>query len=82
MYTSGDGNSSIRKSSVDGHINITATELETLAKQFVARVPAQTFSGAEIQGHLLRWKWDPQGALADGDRWAKDLLATKAIWKS
>lgn len=81
----GHGSSS-RKSSVDvakivagtsRRKNISSKELHVMAKDFAARLPESTFSGADIQGFLLLKKWDPDGALTTMDHWAKNTLAAK-----
>ncbi|KAI1337043.1 BCS1 N terminal-domain-containing protein [Xylariaceae sp. FL0016] len=38
-------------------------QIKALAESFVAKIPAHEFSPAEIQGHLLRHKRDPQKAV-------------------
>lgn len=37
--------------------------VKAMAKEFAARIPAHEFSPAELQGHLLRHKRDPQAAI-------------------
>ncbi|KAK7976041.1 hypothetical protein PG989_014504 [Apiospora arundinis] len=39
------------------------TRVNTLALEFASRIPAHEFSPAELQGHLLRYKRDPQAAI-------------------
>ncbi|ETS74301.1 hypothetical protein PFICI_14167 [Pestalotiopsis fici W106-1] len=41
--------------------------VEAMALEFAARIPAHEFSPAELQGHLLRHKRDPQAAINTAD---------------
>ncbi|PGG95824.1 hypothetical protein AJ80_09906 [Polytolypa hystricis UAMH7299] len=40
-----------------------------LAERFAAAVPENKLSSAEVQGYLMRWKDDSQGAVNGVDRW-------------
>jgi len=43
----------------------TPPELATLAQQFASKIPDQSLCPAAIQGHLMSYKGDPDGALRD-----------------
>lgn len=40
---------------------------QKLAKAFAAKIPTHEFSPAELQGHLMKYKRDPQGAIDGAD---------------
>lgn len=41
--------------------------VEALAREFASRIPAHEFSPAELQGHLMRHKRNPRGAIDSAD---------------
>lgn len=66
----------------NGHIknpgNDTEVEgLEDLAKEFAALIPDDTFTPAEIQNHLMRYKNEPREAVRTAEEWKKGVLAEK-----
>lgn len=50
-------------------------ELEKLALSFSSRIDDNTFTPAQIQGYLLNWRSDPQGAVDNLVEWAKEEVA-------
>lgn len=57
---------------------LTRSELQKIAKEFSLKIPpTQVLSPAEIQGFLLRRKKDPRRALAEVDKWVKELVKAK-----
>jgi hypothetical protein len=55
-----------------------AEELDALAPEFAALTPTETYSVAELQGYLLNYKWDPQGAVDGMPQWMKGQEQEKA----
>ncbi len=53
------------------------TSLEQSADDFAASFEDGTFTPAEIQGFLLKWKNDPTEALAEGPAWKAQQLRDK-----
>ncbi|KAM0708073.1 hypothetical protein Q7P35_004722 [Cladosporium inversicolor] len=51
--------------------------LEDLAKEFAALIPDDTFTPAEIQNHLMRYKNEPREAVRAAEEWKKGVLAEK-----
>jgi chaperone BCS1 len=51
--------------------------LEDLAKEFAALIPDDTFTPAEIQNHLMRYKNEPREAVRTAEEWKKGVLAEK-----
>ena len=51
--------------------------LEDLAKEFAALIPDDTFTPAEIQNHLMKYKNDPREAVRTAEGWKKGVLAEK-----
>ncbi|KAK7038512.1 p-loop containing nucleoside triphosphate hydrolase protein [Favolaschia claudopus] len=51
----------------------TLEEIQKAATEFAAAIPAETFSIAQIQGYLLRKKWDPLGAARGAAEWISEL---------
>ena len=59
---------------------LTTTELQTLAQAFADALPESRLSLAAIQGFLLGYKRNPQGAAEKAKAWADDALkGTNAI---
>lgn len=56
---------------------LSESELKILAKEFAAHVPDDTFTPAEIQNHLMRYKKEPRVALEKVEGWVEELLAEK-----
>lgn len=53
-------------------------EIEKLAEDFAARIPAHEFSPAELQGYLLKNKRDAQGAVRGAEAWVVEARKEKA----
>ncbi|KAH8824515.1 P-loop containing nucleoside triphosphate hydrolase protein [Flagelloscypha sp. PMI_526] len=51
--------------------------LPTLTDRFISLVPAATFSTAELQGYLLLYKFDPEGAADNAAEWIEEQLAER-----
>ncbi len=51
--------------------------IEDIAAAFADRLPANTFTPAEIQGFLLTRKKEPKKALEEVTTWSKSMLETK-----
>lgn len=52
-------------------------DLEALALEFAGHIPDGTFTPAEIQNHLMRYKKEPRTAVALAGKWVEELLADK-----
>jgi chaperone BCS1 len=52
-------------------------DLEDLAVEFAGHVPDNTFTPAEIQNHLMRYKKEPRTAVDLSEEWVHDLLVEK-----
>ena len=52
-------------------------EVEALALQFAAKMPADEFSPAEVQGYLLRHKRSARDAVRNVDSWVAELRKQK-----
>lgn len=52
-----------------------------LAEEFAAKIPADEFSPAELQGLLLKNKRDPEGAVAGAEKWVVEKRNEKAAKK-
>jgi chaperone BCS1 len=55
-----------------------AHDLQELANEFAEKIPPRTFSPAEVQGYLLRYRESPQDAVAGIESWIESSLAEKA----
>lgn len=53
-------------------------EMEKLAEEFAAQIPAHEFSPAELQGYLLKNKRDAVGAVRGAEAWVVDARKEKA----
>ncbi|MCJ1396141.1 hypothetical protein MMC18_009030 [Xylographa bjoerkii] len=53
-------------------------DLEALAEAFTASIPEGMFSLASVQGHLLRWKREPQRAVEEVGGWCREVLGEGA----
>lgn len=53
-------------------------EIEKLADDFAARIPAHEFSPAELQGYLLKNKRDARGAVRGAEAWVVEARKEKA----
>ncbi|KAI3392557.1 hypothetical protein diail_5528 [Diaporthe ilicicola] len=53
-------------------------EIERLAGDFAARIPAHEFSPAELQGYLLKNKRDAEGAVRGAEAWVVEARKEKA----
>lgn len=58
-------------------LSSSAATLEDLAIEFAARVPDDTFTPAEIQNHLMKYKKEPKKAVEKADDWMRETLAEK-----
>ncbi|KAF2207133.1 hypothetical protein CERZMDRAFT_88715 [Cercospora zeae-maydis SCOH1-5] len=52
-------------------------DIESLAIAFASHVPDNTFTPAEIQNHLMKYKKEPRTAVDLAEEWTQDLLAEK-----
>jgi len=52
-------------------------KIARLADEFAAIIPAMTFSPAELQGHLLKYKRDPEGAVSGAAEWVSVAITEK-----
>ncbi|CAK4034076.1 mitochondrial chaperone bcs1 [Lecanosticta acicola] len=52
-------------------------DLELLSLEFARCIPDDTFTPAEIQNHLMRYKKQPRTAVEEAKEWAEELLAEK-----
>lgn len=53
-------------------------EIEKLAEDFAAKIPAHEFSPAELQGYLLKNKRDAEGAVRGAEAWVVEARKEKA----
>ena len=60
----------------------TDDEVDALAETFAAKVPAEEFTPAEIQGYLLQHKYTPEDAVAGVDKWVVARREEKKVQKS
>lgn len=51
-------------------------ELQKLALRFGGQVAENTFTPAQVQGYLLNWRSDPQGAVDNLRDWAREEIAS------
>lgn len=71
-------NGSIEPNSEKHESEITEVEgLDDLAREFAQHVPDDTFTPAEIQNHLMRYKNEPREAVETAQEWKKGLLEEK-----
>jgi len=68
-HTNGDIKHTVDTTEVEG--------LEDLAKEFAEQIPDETFTPAEIQNHLMRYKNDPREAVRTVEEWKKGVLEEK-----
>lgn len=54
-------------------------EIEKLAEDFAAKIPAHEFSPAELQGYLLKNKRDAQGAVRGAEAWVVNSRKEKQV---
>jgi chaperone BCS1 len=77
---------SVRKASGQGekkHAEATATQrkrhrlskekIAELASEFASRIPEGEFTAAEIQGHLLNYKNEPEAAIDAVEEWVRNV---------
>ncbi|KXT09026.1 hypothetical protein AC579_10183 [Pseudocercospora musae] len=71
---------------INGHTEIastnqlstmSSTDLEALALEFSSLVPADTFTPAEIQNHLMKYKKEPRTAVELAEQWTKNFIRGK-----
>ncbi|KHN99049.1 bcs1 [Metarhizium album ARSEF 1941] len=53
--------------------------VDELSRQFAEKIPENEFSPAEVQGLLLRYKRDPEGALAASDAWVEQMRKDRRL---
>jgi hypothetical protein len=53
--------------------NKSAEEIRMLAMVFAKNVPPESFTPAEVQGYLLKYKTDPQMAVDEVEKWVKEM---------
>lgn len=51
---------------------MSSSQIAALASQFASILPETEFSMAELQGYLLRKKWDPVGAVEGLKKWLEE----------
>ncbi|GAQ10118.1 probable mitochondrial chaperone BCS1-B [Aspergillus lentulus] len=82
VYTSAEVDSAPVASYVQGDLSTkegsAAINPQELAKQFAENIPPCTFSPAEVQGYLLRYRDSPEDAVAGVETWVETSLAEKA----
>lgn len=59
--------------------SFTESEIDTLAISFGAAIPADEFTPAEVQGFLLRHKYDPLGAVSGAEDWVLELRKERVV---
>ncbi|OQO15244.1 hypothetical protein B0A48_00627 [Cryoendolithus antarcticus] len=52
-------------------------KLERQAEEFAALLPDDTFTPAEIQNFLMRWKKEPETAIEKAEEWMKEVAEEK-----
>jgi len=55
----------------------TQEQLQSMAEEFTEHVPDDTFTPAEIQNHLMRWKKEPTTAILTVEEWKTEVLEEK-----
>ena len=55
-------------------------DLDALGEAFAAKIPEGRLSLASVQGHLLRWKKEPQRAVEGVEDWCEEVLGGGAGW--
>jgi chaperone BCS1 len=82
VYTSADVDSAQVASHAQGDLSTkegpAVVDLQGLAIAFAEKIPPYTFSPAEVQGYLLRYRDSPQDAVAGVETWIETSLAEKA----
>jgi chaperone BCS1 len=82
VYTSAEVDSTQVASDVQGDLSTkegpAAIDLQDLARAFAEKIPPCTFSPAEVQGYLLRYRDSPEEAVAGVETWVETSLAEKA----
>lgn len=64
-------------SAADQLASLSRTELEGLATEFAMQVPENTFTPAEVQNLLMRYKVEPRTAVARVEGWVSETLEEK-----
>ena len=57
--------------------SMSPADLEELAIEFAADIPDDTFTPAEIQNHLMRYKNEPRSAVAKANDWQRETTEEK-----
>lgn len=68
---------SAEKSEIAGVATAGGEDLEALAEEFASFIPDDTFTPAEIQNHLMRYKNSPRVAVDTAREWRDGLLGEK-----
>lgn len=55
------------------------SEIDSLAISFGASIPAHELTPAELQGYLLRHKYDPAGAVSGAAEWVLDVRKERVL---
>jgi len=71
---------SVASSAADTKLpSFTDSEIDALAISFGAAIPAEEVTPAEIQGFLLRHKYDPAGAVSEAAEWVLDVRKERLV---
>ncbi|PPJ54612.1 hypothetical protein CBER1_06186 [Cercospora berteroae] len=72
-----NGNGHTRHPSENQLSGLSEFDIENLAVEFAGHIPDNTFTPAEIQNHLMKYKKEPRTAVELAEKWTQDLLAEK-----
>ncbi|CAK1365614.1 putative mitochondrial chaperone bcs1 [Cercospora beticola] len=72
-----NGNGHTRGPSENQLSGLSEFDIENLAVEFAGHIPDNTFTPAEIQNHLMKYKKEPRTAVELAEKWTQDLLAEK-----
>ncbi|KAM3418059.1 hypothetical protein BST61_g6265 [Cercospora zeina] len=76
-HSNGHSNGQTRSQSENQLSALSEFDVESLAIEFASHVPENTFTPAEIQNHLMKYKKAPRTAVELANKWTQDLLAEK-----
>ena len=72
------GNGHVKYASLkEDPATISDAALHELAIDFAAQVPDDTFTPAEIQNHLMKYKKEPREAVQNVEEWIKEMMSEK-----
>ena len=82
MYAAGEDDPVMKKleklQMINGSLKkLDRSDIEKLAVDFAGRLAEDTFTPAEIQNHLMRYKKDPKAAVDKVQAWAEETIAEK-----